>query len=175
MDMERLTVYCRGAAHGEATLEKEDGRVDIRLAMDDPGDGLYRAMLVGTRGQLPLGVLEPGDGCLTLRRRPCRGDVERLGGSLRVQTECSFAFRKKHPWQKTACPAELVNSGFLRERLAGVSRAWWRRGKGNVTLALAWEEGQPFPLEALFCFGRVDAVDGCRCVIYTFDEQGAPL
>ena len=41
----------------------------------------------------------------------------------------------------------------------------------GLLLALPLEEGRPFPLEALFCLGRIQRVEGRRCVIYAFREE----
>ena len=40
-----------------------------------------------------------------------------------------------------------------------------------LLLALPLEEGKPFPLEALFCLGRIQRVEGSRCVVYAFREE----
>ena len=40
-----------------------------------------------------------------------------------------------------------------------------------LLLALPLEPGAPFPLEALFCLGRVEQVEGTRCVVYAFREE----
>lgn len=173
--MERFHVYCREKRCGEGHLVREEGRADIRVTMEDPGDGLYRAALVGEEGQLALGVLAPQNGRLLLRRRPYLRDVERLGTLQRVQAVCSFPFRQRAVWQRTAQPSALATDDFLRKRLADVPCAWWRREGEQLTLALPLEEGKPFPLEMLFCFGRVKTVEGCRCVLYTLDAQGHPL
>ena len=173
--MTQLEVYCRGICRGEASVTAEEGRMGIDVTMEDPGDGLYRASLVGAVGRLALGVLEPGDGRLTLRRRPSRSDVERLGTLLRVQAECSFPFRKSRVWHRSEKPAELVDSRFLTSRLAVFSQCWWRREEERLILALPWGEGERFPLEPLFCFGRVSVVEGQRCIVYTFDSRDEPL
>lgn len=175
MRVERLKVYCRDRCRGEATLEKTEGRAEISVTMDDPGDGLYRAALVGTGGQLTLGVLEPTGGTLFLRRRPYLRDVERLGDLRCIQADCSFHFRKKKLWQKTEAPASLVENAFLRERLIDISGAWWHREQGMLTLALPLLDGRPFPLEALFCFGTIRCVEGQWCVVYHFDEKELPI
>lgn len=154
---------------------REEGRAEIRVTMEDPGDGLYRAALVGDEGELALGVLEPQNGRLLLRRRPYLREVERLGTLHGVQAVCSFSFRQRAMWQRTARPAELAVGDVLRSRLAAFSCAWWRREGEQLTLALPFEEGKPFPLEMFFCFGRVKTVEGCRCVLYTLDAQGRPL
>ena len=40
-----------------------------------------------------------------------------------------------------------------------------------LLLALPAEEGRPFPLECLFCLGRLERVEGQRCVVYAFQEE----
>ena len=60
--MERLKLYCQDVCRGEITLRSEGGRTEIRASMEDPGDGLYRAVLRGESGELMLGVLAQGWG-----------------------------------------------------------------------------------------------------------------
>lgn len=55
--MERLPLYCQDQRRGEVTLSlwgPNGARTEIRTSMDDPGDGLYRAFLLGERGELAL-------------------------------------------------------------------------------------------------------------------------
>ena len=173
--MEEIRLYCRGEIRGEVTMREEQGRTEIRCAMDDPKDGLYRAVLIGTEGKLILGVLEPQNGRLMLCRRPYSRDVAQLGKSLRVEVSCSFPFRKRSTWERAEQPARLFQDEFLRQRLHGVSRAWRRRGGDGIVLAIPLREREPFPLVSLFCLARVERVEGERCAVYRFDEQGHPL
>ena len=46
-----------------------------------------------------------------------------------------------------------------------------RNLKELLLRALPLEPGAPFPLEALFCLGRVEQVEGTRCVVYAFREE----
>ena len=46
-----------------------------------------------------------------------------------------------------------------------------RIGSILLLLALPAEEGRPFPLECLFCLGRLERVEGQRCVVYAFQEE----
>ena len=55
--MERVELYCQERPRGEITLDPRGSRTRVRASMDDPGDGLYRAALLGERGELLLGVL----------------------------------------------------------------------------------------------------------------------
>lgn len=173
--MEELKVFCRDKCRGEATVERKEGRSEIAVSMEDPADGLYRAVLVGERGQLPLGVMEPHHGTLILRRRPYLRDVEQLGILRSIQVSRSFAFRRPEAWKRTDRPMDLVSSGFLKERLGQHRTAWWKKSEGTLRLALPVDEGEPFPVEALFCFARIEWVDGRRCAVYTFDAQERPL
>ena len=130
--MERVPLYCQGERRGEVTLAlwgPNGARTEIVASMDDPGDGLYRAFLLGERGE-----------------------------------RASF-------WRETRCPAQLFQDRFLRERLHVHGRGWWRREEGLLLLALPLERGKPFPLEALFCLGRIESVEGRRCVVYAFREE----
>ena len=124
------------------------------------------------RQELPLGVLAPEEGRLSVRRRLYNRDVEQLGRLHRGEARRSFRFEETSLcWRETRCPAQLFQSRFLRERLIRQGRGWWRREGSVLLLALPLEEGRPFPLEALFCLGRIQCVEGSRCVVYAFREE----
>ena len=93
--MERLPLYCQGERRGEVTLSlwgPNGARTEITASMADPGDGLYRAFLTGEQGELPLGVLAPEEGRLSVRRRLYNRDVEQLGRLHRGEARRSFRF-----------------------------------------------------------------------------------
>lgn len=173
--MKQVPLYCRGIGCGVATLREMEGRLEICGEMPDPGDGLYRAVLVGERGELPLGVMEPKNGALVLRRKPALCDTARIGAVRCVRAGCSFSFQKKVVWNQTSCPAELFHDPFLCDRLAAQRCAWWRRGAHRLTLALALKTDAAFPLEALFCFARIERVEGELCAVFVFDEKETPV
>lgn len=173
--MERLPLNCHGERRGEVTLSlwgPNGARTEIAASMDDPGDGLYRAFLTGEGGELLLGVLAPEDGRLTVCRRVYHRDLAPLGKLFCGEARRSFRFGETGPcWRETCCPAQMFRSHFLRQRLQSHGRAWWRREGELLLLALPLEEGRPFPLEALFCLGRIECVEGRRCVVYAFREE----
>lgn len=173
--MERVPLYCQGERRGEVTLAlwgPNGARTEIIASMDDPGDGLYRAFLLGERGELALGVLAPEDKRLSVCRRLYNRDVAPLGKLLRGEARRSFRFEETGLcWRETCCPAQLFHSRFFIERLRPFGRAWWRREGSILLLALPLEDGRPFPLEVLFCLGRILHVEGQRCVVYAFREE----
>lgn len=173
--MERVAVYCREACCGEAKLRADGARVEISVAMRDPGDGLYRAVLEGDRGELALGVLEPQGGELLLRRRPERNTVACVGRVRCVRAVCSYLFGQKQVWNRTEEPPELFRDDFIRRGLERCSHAWWRREQGELVVALPLKKDEPFPLVSLFCFACVQRVEDTLCAVYRFDERDMPV
>lgn len=173
--MEQLQVFCRSSCQGKATVERNDSRAEINVSMKDPADGLYRAVLTGERGTLPLGVLEPHHGTLLLRRRPYLRDIECLGMLKDVQVSRSFAFHRSDIWKVTDHASDLVHSPFLKKRLEQYPTIRWKKTGDSLCLALPLREDAPFPLDALFCFARIESVEGKRCVVYTFDKDEKPI
>lgn len=173
--MERLPLYCQGEQRGEVTTALwgvNGARVEIHAAMDDPGDGLYRAYLIGEQGEYPLGVLAPEGGRLRVCRRVYHRELAALGTPIRGEARRSFLFENRGDgWRETRCPAQLFQDTFLAERLRSYGRGWWRRDRDVLLLALPLEKGKPFPLELLFCLGKVRCVEGVRCVVYGFREE----
>lgn len=165
--MERVKLYSGGTCRGEVTLQPEGSRTRVVAHMADPGDGLYRAALACGGRQLLLGVMEPADGELAVCRRLYSREIAGLGTPLRGEVWRSFSFQKS-VWQETDCPGQLFEDRFLQSRLERTARAWWRRERGLLLLALPLEEGKPFPLEALFCLARVTRVEGRLCAVYAF-------
>ena len=172
--MEEMRLFCGGQPRGTVTVGPGDIRREVRAAMADPGDGLYRAFLVGERGELPLGVMEPRQGALAACRRLYARDVAALGELRRGGARLSLRFGEG-AWQAVEGPGGLVGAPVLRRRLEGFPRALRRREGERVLLALPAEEGKPFPLEALFCLARVLRVEGRLCAVYAFDREGRPL
>jgi len=173
--MEKVSLFCGGREVGEITLRRDGCCTEIRAAMPDPGDGIYRAVLIGEQGRLLLGVMEPSGGCASLCRRPYSRDVDRLGRLLWGEVGRSVAFRELGDWRETRCAARLFHSAFLSNRLAENSRAWWRREGELLYLALPVDKKRPFPLESLFCLGRICCIEGHWCVVYAFDREETPV
>lgn len=169
--MERVKLYCQGTCLGEVRLQSQGGRTEVRASMEDPGDGLYRAVLRGERGELMLGVLAPEGGRLELRRMIYTRDITGLGPLRDGEARRSFRFQQQAGWRQTCCPAQLFQDRFLQSRLREIGQAWWRREGPLLLLALPVDLGRPFPLECLFCLGRLERVEGHQSVVYAFREE----
>ena len=112
--------------------------------------GLYRLYACGAGGQLLLGVTE--DGCLHRVFSPA---LLAPAGDIRCAT-----LRR--------CGGDASRPGLLA-RLPPEAHTMRRGGRAEVTIP--WREGQPFPLEELFCFAR----PGRGNVTYLFDGAGRPV
>lgn len=172
--MEEIRLFCGGQPRGKVTLDQGDSRREVRASMADPGDGLYRAFLVGERGEIPLGVMEPDHGKLSVCRRLYARDIAALGGLDRGEARLSFRFGES-AWQEVDAPGQLVSVPELRQRLEKIPRAFRRREGERLLLAIPLEKGKPFPLETLFCLARVLRVENRLCAVYAFDKNGRPL
>lgn len=146
--------------HAECTLDTEH---------------IYRLTLCGSDGEMPLGVLAPCGGVLSLTRRISAASLAAAGEvlSARVQTGKLLAAGRED-WllldgqRPFACTA-------LSEALGKFDGALYRKEGERFYIALPFPEGEPFPLEELFCFAAICVVGGERCAVFTVDDSGAPI
>ena len=117
----------------------------------------------------------PLSGSTSYSFKPKFAMVRPFAPSSRLAKHCwcwqLLGFFQQAAGRETCCPAQLFQGRFLQSRLRPIGRAWWRREGSLLVLALPLEDGKPFPLEALFCLGRVEQVEGRRCIVYTFREE----
>jgi len=168
-----LPLSRRGVPAGTVEIVMEGSCAQLRATMKDPGDGLYRAVLTGALGELPVGVMAPEGGGLVARRRVYRRDVQALGELRGAEARCFRRFGEC--WRLTKDGGGLLSEKELSCRLEQEGEVWYRREGEVLHIAIPWRDGAPFPLETLFCLARVERVQGERCVLYRFDEKRGPL
>ena len=170
--MDRFPVLQNGQTVGELTVERETNCTVFRLRCR--GEGLLSAWIVGTGGELRLGVPDAQQGSLTLCRRFSKEMTGPAGTFLRGELRSCEGGAEEEDWQSTGCPERLFQSGFLQHQLRGVSGALTRRGKGRRLLALPFDVGRPFPLVPLFCFARILRIGGTVYAVFAFDRNEIP-
>lgn len=170
--MDRFPVLRDGQAVGELRIEKEPDCTAFQIRCR--GEGLYTAWVVGTGGELRLGIPETENGILTLSRRFSSALTSPVGTLIRGELR-AFGGMEEENWRSAGSPEMLVRSEFLRARLRGVSGALTRYSGGLRFLALPFDKHRPFPLTALFCFARVMRIDGTVCAVFAFDRNENPV
>lgn len=168
--MAQVPILWNEAPTGELTLEPE-GLYTCFTARCRVAEGLWHLWLIGDRGELRLGVLEPEGGHFVIRRRCSARTMAPLGTVLRG--EVRSAAREETDWEPV--PESERQSPWLRLQLRG-QKDLWRRKEGDRTyLAVPYDKGNAFPLPPLFCLARVRPVRGTLCAVFAFGADGWPL
>ena len=160
---------------GSLILSREGSRVEA--AMDCPRDdrGLFRGYLICPGGEIMLGVLEPREERMVLRRTLLQRELEPLGEPQAGESRMSFAFRQPAGWQRVRRPEEVLPAGELAGRLRRWEGGLWKRERGRTLLALPYSSKKPFPMTELFCFARVQAIGQEQYAVFAFDREGYPV
>ena len=152
-------IYCNGKQCGVLRVS----RIEEDTCFDLSGntDGLYRAWIEGEQGELPLGIMEDG----RLRRRFSPQMTRPIGEPVCARIESLS--RAESQWRAAA------TGEFTGWQLP--NGACCRQSDGQYELALPYDEKKCFPLLPLFCFAKIGTIDGKRCAIFRFDENGKPI
>ncbi len=171
--MDKFPLTWGEKAVGELTAEPEALYTWFTARCRLPGEGLWCAWAVGDRGELRLGVLEPGGGQAAIRRRFSRQMTAPLGKLLRG--EVRPAGGAPEIWEPAERPEALFQAPWLRKRLQGMKGALTRTAGERRYLALPWDPAAPFPLTTLFCLAHIRMIRGKRYAVYAFDSGETPV
>ena len=169
-DMDKFPLLWEGTSLGELTVEQEPLYTWFTARCRLPGKGIWCAWVVGDKGELRLGVLEPQNG---IRRRFSRQMTAPLGSLLRG--ELRPAGGSAETWTAAAEPDRLFQTPWLRKQLHGARGVLTRKEGSDRMLALPYDEKKPFPLTPLFCLARLRDIGGKKYVIYAFNEKEWPV
>lgn len=173
--MDKFPLLWDGKPLGELTTEPETLYTWFTARCHMPGDGLWCAWAVGDLGELRLGVLEPEGRQAVIRRRFSRRMTAPLGRLLRGELRPARGQSVQPIWEQAPEPDRLFRAAWLRRRLRGARGVLTRTGDGCRYVALPYDKGKHFPLTTLFCFARIQNIDGGTYVVYAFDAQESPV
>ena len=114
--MDKYPVFQEEQAAGELTVTPETLYTAFSGSCRGR-EGLWCAWAVGETGNLRIGVLEPENGCLQIRRRFSKRLTDPLGPILRGELR-PLGEEREH-WEPLR--PELLRSPYLRCRLGGLS------------------------------------------------------
>ncbi len=163
---------------GWLAVREEGGRVRCEARMPDDGRGLYKGWLTGASGRALLGTFVPGDGGLALARTLSLDELKRQGAWPPEEgtAELAFSFdgRAVQPpgWTRDPSPGRLLGEPLLAAAAPGP--ALLRREAEGFSLAYRYRPDRPFPLTPLFCFARLEEMEGELYLCFPFRKGGCP-
>ena len=167
--MDKFPVCCQGRAVGELEVERESLYTAFSVRAMLPEKGLWGAWLVGTTGELRLGILEPDDREGTIRRRFSDRMLMPLGTILRG--EIRPVPPKTGLWEPVSKPEVLFHSRRLTEELRKEKGLLARQGNAGHWIAVPYDKEKTFPLVDLFCFAELLKIDGRTYLAFCFDQK----
>ena len=121
---------------GELITEQEALYTWFEARCRLPGEGLWCAWAVGDRGELRLGVLEPVNGKLTIRRRFSRRMTEPLGKLVQGELRPAAG---EGTWEPLGNPSAYFHSAYIQNQLRGVEGVRTRQEGSCRYVAIPYE------------------------------------
>lgn len=173
--MERFSL---AGGQGWLTVEESGGRARCAAELPEDGKGLYKGYLCGTGGRALLGTFLPEDGRLKLRRTLSLDELRRQGAWPPTGARAELAFSAGSP----AVRIPEAGTGRRRRPANGDpccpggcgGRALYRPEPEGFSLAFPYAETRAFPLTPLFCFARVERMNGEFYAVFPFWPGGCP-
>lgn len=173
--MDKFPLLWKERPAGELTTEREALYTWFTARCRLPSEGLWCAWAVGDRGELRLGVLEPEGDRAVIRRRFSDRMTAPLGKLLQGEMRPVGERAERARWEAAPEPDRLFREPWLRQRLRGAQGALTRTEGGCRLIALPYDKGKCFPVTTLFCFARVQNINGAAYAVYAFDAQESPV
>ena len=176
--MERWFSLAGGA--GWLTVAETGDRAVCAAQLPADGKGLYKCWLLGPEGKALVGTFVPEGGELKLSRTLPVAKLKGCGAWPPTGAEAVMAFSfagRKPPvpggWRWEPSPGRLMGEPLLA-RAAGEEGALLRREAEGFSLAYPFDPGRPFPLTPLFCFARLERLEGRDYLVFPFRPVGCP-
>lgn len=166
--MERLPILYQGVQVGELRAEQLAGETAFSARCHVPGEGLQCLWVVGSAGELRLGVPEGRE----FSRRYSQRMTGPLGRLLRGELRKVGEGREE--WQAVSRPEELFRTPWLRRALKGAEGVMTKRNGRGRCLALPYSPDQPFLLVPLFCLCRIRRIGQREYAVFFFDDAEWP-
>ena len=175
--MDKFPMMWNGRTQGELMTEREPMYTWFTARTALPGEGLWCAWVVGDRGELRVGILEPEQNGAAIRRRFSHPMTAHLGQILRGELRPA-AEGKKEPtgnWEPVTEAGKLFRTPWLQKQLQGKKDVLRMEKKGVRKIALPYEKNKPFPLTELFCFAQLQRIGEKFYVVFAFDREELPI
>ena len=163
---------------GWLAVREEKGRVKCTAQLPNDGKGLYKCWLTGPGGMALLGTFVPQGNSLGLERTLSVDELKRQGAwpPEGGQAVLAFSFGREQPlprgWVREHAPGRLLGEPLLAQAAGGPALV--RREAEGFSLAYPYRPDRPFPLTPLFCFARLEELEGRAYLRFPFKPGGCP-
>ena len=169
--MERLDILAEGRPVGTAEVTEEGLYLRFTADCEDPLSGPCRLVGAGERGELRLGVPEPGGGRLRLSRVLSRRDCAAVGRLSHLELRAPAGSAPQ--WEPL--PPDAFRGSWIRNRLGREREVLFARQGETRLAALPFDLRKPFPWPELFCLARIAVWQGREWAVFAFDGQKRPI
>ena len=162
-------LFTGGSTVGELTVERETRYTCFAAQVCLPKDSLWCLWVVGDKGKLRLGVLEPNEGGALLRRRFSDQLVMPIGKVIRG--EIHPVRERTYEWEPVMSIEQVFTSAWLRKKLCGQDGMLRKEcGKGQ-SIAIPYDKERCFTAIELFCCARLMDITGKLYLTLCFNEK----
>jgi len=172
--MDKFPLQWRGKSVGELVVEQAGLYTWYTAACRLPDNQLWCVWVVGERGELRLGILEPAGEAACIRRRFSARMVQPLGKLLQGEIRPA-AKTVTEQWETVSDPESLFQTPWLRCQLKDMNGVLIRKSGPRRYLAIPWDSAKPFPLPRLMCFPAVRPIRQRCYAVFCFDEAENPV
>lgn len=173
--MDKFPLIYAGRSAGELKVEQEGLYTRFSAVCRLPKEGVWCAWVVGERGELRVGVLEPCGLEATISRRFSNRLTVPLGPIRTGELRPAGEQEDSADWKAMRRPEDWFRTPWLCGQLRSFRGVWAAREGTVCRVAIPYDSKQPFPMPQIFCFARVATVSGRRCVLYAFDQNELPV
>ncbi len=173
--MDKVPLMFEGRAVGELTAVREGLYTRYSAVCRLPGEGVWCAWVLGERGELRIGVLEPCGTEATISRRFSDRVTAPLGSLQSGELRPIGAGPASTDWKPIGRVEDWFHTSWLCDQLRHYRGVLAVREGERCRVAIPYDPRQPFPIPSLFCFAHVIQAAGQRCVVYIFNHAEHPI
>ena len=165
---------------GSILCQEQRDHVEVIAHWNNDGRGLYKGYLQGEHGQLELGALLPEGNQLNLRRSISIAKLKQVGcwpitGGQLVLVHSFGGTGLPTGWRKEENPARLfAHDVILRNAAEQLGRCLLCQSEAGFGLAIPYHQNKPFEMLPVFCFARLEQLNGTWYVVFRFHPDASP-
>lgn len=172
--MDKFPLLWEGKPVGEMTTCQNGQETVFSLWCDLPKEGLWSLWVVGTHGELRLGMPQVQDERGRLEKRFSRRMTDPLGRLLRGELRSTERKCASVVWKPAREGSGFHTSWLARQLWNRPGVLWAGVGTGRL-IAVPYEPKEPFPLMPMFCFVKLQMIQERPYLVLQLNEKEEPV